>query len=131
MSIGLEKEVISWGHIVAEWWVGAWLSDVIDVESWNWSSEDNLSGKLAFLKSDWPDTGFDKSSASGESTLKDSSGSLGDKVVLEGEDIVLWVLNQWVNETISNSHSLKVDLQLVLVLEEEVMGDSWDVMSSI
>jgi hypothetical protein len=39
-----EKKVIGWRHIVAEWWVGAWLSDIIDVESWDWSSKNNFSG---------------------------------------------------------------------------------------
>ena len=111
--------------------MGAWLSNVINVESWDWSTKNDFSGQLALLKSDWPDSGFDKSRASSESTLKDDSGSFADELVLKGEDIVLWILNQWVNETVTDGHTFEVDLQLILVLESEVMGNGWDVMSSV
>jgi len=40
-------------------------------------------------------------------------------------------LSIWVNETISDGHTFEIDLQLILVLEEEVVGDSWNIMSSI
>jgi hypothetical protein len=86
---------------------------------------------LAFFKSDWPDTGFDKSRASSESTLKDGSGGAANEFVLKGEDIILWILDQWINETVTNGHTLEVELQVFLVLEEEVVGDGWDVMSGV
>jgi len=41
LNIFLHEKVISWGHIVAEWWFVTLLTDVINVESWGeWVSKD-------------------------------------------------------------------------------------------
>merc|ERR1711998_366339 len=117
LSRFLEEKVISWRHIVAKWWMSTWFSDIVNVESWNWSSKDNFGGKLVFFKSDWPNSGSNQSLASSKSTLKDGSGGLANEVVLKGEDIILWVLDQWVNKTVTDGHTFEVNLQFILVLE--------------
>ena len=128
----LSKKVVGWAEVVAKRWIAAWFSDVVNVELWlNWVSKDNLSCKLTFFQGDEPAASGDESLANLESSSEDVVLSLSNEIVLEREDIVLWILPVWVNETVSDCHSFKVDLEIIFMLEHEVVGDCWDVMSSI
>jgi hypothetical protein len=132
LDVLFSEQVVGWRHIVTQWWLVALLSNVIDVESWcDWVTKDNLSEDLAEFKSNWPDTCLDQTLASCEGTFKDKVLSLTDELVLLGESVILWILKIWVNETISNSHTLEVHLEVVFVLEDQVVGDSWDVVTGI
>lgn len=132
LDIILGQEVVGWGHIIAEWWLVALLSDVINIESWfDWVSEDDLHEGVTNLKGNWPDTGLDQSLASLESSPKDIILGLANELVLEGEGVVCWVLGDWVDEAVTDSDSLEVDLQVSLVLEHEVVGNGGDIVTGI
>jgi len=110
----------------------ALLSNIIDVESWSdWESKDGIYTNIAFFKSNWPETCFNKSLTGSKNTLKYFLLSLADEFILISKSIIFWILEVWVDETVSNSHSLEVELKFILVLEHEVMRDSWDVVTSI
>ena len=132
MDAIFSKKIISWRHIIAKWWLITSFSDVINVESWlEWVSKDNLDVELAELHGSEPDTCLDDGLASLEASSENGSLSLSDELVLERESVVSWVLEVWVDETVSNSHTLEVGLQLVLALEGEVVGDGWDVVTGV
>lgn len=126
------EHLVGWGEIVAEWWVSALLSDIVDIESWgDWETENGGHSNLALLDSDWPDTRFDQELASLEDSIKDNRGGLRDELVLEGEGVVLWVLEVWVDETVSNGKTLESKFKVSLVLKNEVVGDGWDIVSGV
>lgn len=126
------QEVIRWGHIIAKWWLITSFSDVINVELWlEWISENDLDVELTELHSSKPNSSLDDGLASFESSSENILLDSTNELVLVSEGIVSWVLEIWVNKTISNSHTLEVGLQVVLVLESKVVRDSWDVMTSV
>jgi len=126
------QEVIRWGHIIAKWRLITSFSDVINVELWlEWISENDLDVELTELHSSKPNSSLDDGLASFESSSENILLDSTNELVLVSEGIVSWVLEIWVNKTISNSHTLEVGLQVVLVLESKVVRDSWDVMTSV
>jgi hypothetical protein len=109
----------------------AWLSDIINIECWSSNSKNCRHRHLTLLKSNWPKSSFNQSLTSCKSTFQDNSFGFSNKVVLESKCVISWILSIWINKTISNCHTFEINLQLVLVLEKEVMGDSRNIMSSI
>jgi len=132
LNVFFSKKIVSWRHVVAKWWFIALLSDIIHIESWgNWKSKNSSDTKLAFFNSNWPNTSLDESLTGKESSLKNFVLSCTNKLILISESIILWVLEIWIDKSVSDGHTLEVELELVLVLEKEVVRNGWDVMSSI
>jgi len=86
---------------------------------------------LTLFKGNWPKSSFDQSLTSSKSTFQDNSFGFADEIVLESKCVISWVLSIWINKTISDGHTFEINLQLILILEEEVVGDGWNVMTSI
>ena len=66
-----------------------------------------------------------------ESAPEDIVFSSIDQLIFKREGIVSWVLEIRVNKSITNRKSLEVKFEVLLVLELEVVGDGWDVVTSV
>jgi len=125
----LSHHVSDWVEVVAERWVLALASDVIDVETV--VTLDNVGCGLTLVNSYQPWTSCDESLASDVSTNKNSMFSLRYKAIFEGKMVVLRVLEEWINKPISDSNTLNGNVELILVLKHEVVSDSWDEVTGI
>mmetsp|Transcript_17471 Transcript_17471/g.26936 ORF Transcript_17471/g.26936 Transcript_17471/m.26936 type:complete len:418 (+) Transcript_17471:78-1331(+) len=125
--------VVSGGEVVAHRRNVTLLSDVIDVElGLARVSKDDAHEDVADIHSLHPAVAVVNHVVTDiESSLKDNVLSLLDEMVLVGEVIVSGVLGVGVDEAVSDSHSLEVDLQVLGVLEHEVVGDSRDVVTGV
>jgi len=114
--------VVSWGHIIAKWWLVAALSDIIDIESRrDWTSENSCGHKLTNLKGNWPNTSGNETLASLESSPEDIVLSSIDQFVFKRESVISRVLEIRVYKTITDGESLEVNLEVSLMLELEVV----------
>lgn len=105
------EKVVGWGEVVAEGWSSTWLSDIVNVEIWvEWVSKDDLSEDLAVLEGDKPSSSLDDSLATLEGSLQKVVLSGANQVVLVSKGVVCWVLEVRVDETISDGHTLEVNL---------------------
>jgi len=122
LDVGLGKQVISWRHIVAKWWLVAALTDIVHVEAWSdWISKDGVHQNVAYLDGNWPHTRFNENLATLEGTGEDLVRGKANELVLISKGVVGWVLVVWVNEAVTDSEALEVDLQIIFVLELEVV----------
>jgi hypothetical protein len=127
------QKIVSWREIIAKRWFFALLSNVINIEFRSeWVAKNGLNiNKLAIFDSKFPDTGLDKGLASFGGWLEDFFLHFADQLVLIGEIYISWILEVWINKAISDSHSLEVNFEVILVLEVEVVGNSWNVVTSV
>lgn len=86
---------------------------------------------MAVLEGNWPNTALDEDLATLQAYLQNLILSGSDELVLVRECLISWVLVVWVNESVSDGHTLEVHLKVTLGLEEEVVRDSWDIVTGI
>lgn len=132
LNSSIVKQIISLTEIVAKRRRVTAFSDVINVKSRIKRVTNNgFSKKLAEFKRNNFSLGLkNKFLADLVSTLKDFVPVVTDETILMGEISVSRVLHERINKTVSNSQTLKVELQTFLLIKD-IVTDSGNVMAGI